>query len=83
MGLSVNLELEGVQVELLLAHALSPGAAAAGGRGQGGAQGGEVSLARFDLIRSRIIIESRSDGSRDVDLVSHEIKVHDTRFRGE
>jgi len=67
VGFSVNLELDGVLLELLLAHEDT------GCR--------EVSLARFDFMRSRLLFESRTDGSKDIDLVSHEIKVHDTRYR--
>ena len=41
-----------------------------------------VSLARFDFRHSQLRFESRSDGSKDIDLVSHEITVSDTRYQG-
>ena len=41
----------------------------------------DTSLARVDLIKSRLIYESFSDSSRDVDLVSQEILLDDLRFQ--
>lgn len=37
-------------------------------------------LARVNLIKSRLIIESFSDSSRDIDLVSQEILLKDLRY---
>ncbi|XP_076064677.1 vacuolar protein sorting 13D isoform X4 [Oratosquilla oratoria] len=39
-------------------------------------------LACVNFIKSRLIYESFSDGSKDVDLVSQEILISDTRFEG-
>uniref|UniRef100_A0A2R5LD33 Putative vacuolar protein n=1 Tax=Ornithodoros turicata TaxID=34597 RepID=A0A2R5LD33_9ACAR len=41
----------------------------------------ERSLAKVDLIKSRLSVEKYSDQTSDVDLVSHEIRVSDTRYR--
>ena len=46
-------------------------------------QRGSAALACVNFIKSRLIVESSSDGSQDVDLVSREILVTDTRFQGE
>jgi hypothetical protein len=40
----------------------------------------ESSLARINFIKSRLVYESFSDCSKDVDLVSQEILLLDTRF---
>ena len=40
----------------------------------------ESALARIDFFKSRLVFESFSDGSRDVDLVSREILLSDLRF---
>jgi len=40
------------------------------------------SLARFDFQQSQLRFESRSDTSKDIDLVSHRITVSDTRYQG-
>jgi len=58
-----------VEVELLISHG-------------NGAVELPVSLARFDFQQSQLRFESRSDGSKDIDLVSHEITVSDTRYQG-
>ncbi len=65
--MKINMELVNVTVELLTAQGRRP----------------EASLARLDFNKSRLMYESYSDGSKDIDLVSHEIMAHDTRFRGE
>ncbi|XP_043215701.1 vacuolar protein sorting-associated protein 13D-like [Amphibalanus amphitrite] len=39
-----------------------------------------AALARVDFIRSQLLFESFSDSSKDVDLMSREIRLHDTRF---
>jgi len=67
--LSICLELDGVEVQLLIAHG-------------NGASELPVSLARFDFQRSQLRFESQLDGSKDIDLVSHEITVSDTRYQG-
>jgi len=67
--LSICLELDGVEVELLISHG-------------NGASELPVTLARLDFQRSQLRFESRSDGSKDIDLVSHEITVSDTRYQG-
>jgi len=69
VALSISLELDGVDVELLVSHGH-------------GASEMPVSLARFDFQRSQLRFESRSDGAKDIDLVSHEITVSDTRYQG-
>ena len=66
--MKINIHLVNVSVELLVAHeALNCP---------------EASLARLDFNKSRLMYESYSDGSKDIDLVSHEILTHDTRYRG-
>ena len=67
-GMSINIDLVNVTVELLVAHE-APDCP-------------EASLARLDFNKSRLMYESYSDGSKDIDLVSHEILTHDTRYRG-
>ena len=67
-GMSISLDLDNVTVELLVAHAAE------------GCE--EASLACLEFIRSKLIFDSFSDQSKDIDLVSHEIKAHDTRYRG-
>jgi len=69
VGLSICLELDGVEVELLVTHG-------------DGASRLPVSLARLDFQCSQLRFESRSDGSKEIDLVSHEITVSDTRYQG-
>ncbi|ELT97897.1 hypothetical protein CAPTEDRAFT_149660 [Capitella teleta] len=69
-GISITLDLEDVTTELLSAHEDS----AHGTK--------EQSLAKFNFITSRLSYESYSNGCKDIDLVSHEIRVHDTRYRG-
>ena len=69
VGLSICLDLDGVEVELLITHGNS-------------ATELPVSLARFDFQHSQLKFESRSDGTKDIDLVSHEITLSDTRYQG-
>ncbi|KAM9431612.1 intermembrane lipid transfer protein VPS13D-like isoform 4-T5 [Salvelinus alpinus] len=38
------------------------------------------SLARFDFIKSKLLFESFSNGSKSVNLVSHSILAYDTRY---
>lgn len=68
-SVSLALQLHNVTVELLNSHAL--------------AQQAQQSLARLDFIRSHLSLESYSDQTKDIDLVSHEIVVSDTRFKEE
>ncbi|XP_078616141.1 intermembrane lipid transfer protein VPS13D-like isoform X3 [Branchiostoma floridae x Branchiostoma japonicum] len=66
-GMSIHIDLVNVSMELLLSHAQQDKPA--------------QSLARFEFIRSKLSYESFSDMSKDVDLVSHAIVAHDTRFK--
>ena len=68
-AISLVIQLHNVTVELLTSHATP--------------KQSQQSLARLDFIRSRLSFESYSDQSKDIDLVSHEIVVSDTRFTGE
>ncbi|XP_014854531.1 PREDICTED: vacuolar protein sorting-associated protein 13D isoform X2 [Poecilia mexicana] len=38
------------------------------------------SLARFDFVKSKVLFESLSDGSKSVNLVSHSLLANDTRY---
>uniref|UniRef100_A0A1A7ZDZ5 Vacuolar protein sorting 13D n=1 Tax=Nothobranchius furzeri TaxID=105023 RepID=A0A1A7ZDZ5_NOTFU len=38
------------------------------------------SLAKFDFMKSKVLYESFSDGSKSVNLVSHSLLAHDTRY---
>ena len=67
-SVSLVMQLHNVTVELLTSHATP--------------KQSQQSLARLDFIRSRLSFESYSDQSKDIDLVSHEIVVSDTRFTG-
>ncbi|XP_076023177.1 intermembrane lipid transfer protein VPS13D isoform X2 [Genypterus blacodes] len=40
------------------------------------------SLARFDFMKSKLLFESFSNGSKSVNLVSHSLLAYDTRFTG-
>ncbi|XP_027135427.1 vacuolar protein sorting-associated protein 13D isoform X2 [Larimichthys crocea] len=40
------------------------------------------SLARFDFMKSKLLFESFSNGSKSVNLVSHSLLAHDTRYTG-
>ncbi|XP_035998092.1 vacuolar protein sorting-associated protein 13D isoform X2 [Fundulus heteroclitus] len=40
------------------------------------------SLARFDFMKSKVLFESSSDGSKSVNLVSHSLLAYDTRYSG-
>lgn len=40
-------------------------------------------LALIKFIKCRLVVESRSDGTRDIDLVSKEILISDQRFCSE
>ena len=45
-------------------------------------EGEEKSLAQIKFLSSNLRFESYSDGSKDVDLESREIRMVDTRFLG-
>lgn len=66
--ISMSIDLHNVTLELLTSHDLDPSK--------------DVSLAKLDFIRSRLSYDAFSDQSKETDLVSHEILVCDTRFRG-
>ncbi|XP_069382319.1 intermembrane lipid transfer protein VPS13D isoform X3 [Paralichthys olivaceus] len=40
----------------------------------------KLSLARFDFMKSKLLFESFSNGSKSVNLVSHSLLAHDTRY---
>ncbi|KAM9751025.1 intermembrane lipid transfer protein VPS13D isoform 4-T4 [Menidia menidia] len=40
------------------------------------------SLARFDFMKSKVLFEGFSNGSKSVNLVSHSLLAHDTRYTG-
>ncbi|XP_027026540.2 vacuolar protein sorting-associated protein 13D isoform X1 [Tachysurus fulvidraco] len=42
--------------------------------------GHKQSLARFDFMKSKVLFESFSDGSKSVNLVSHSLLAYDTRY---
>ncbi|XP_053397933.1 intermembrane lipid transfer protein VPS13D-like isoform X2 [Mercenaria mercenaria] len=66
--ISMAVDLNNVTLELLTSHKLEPTQP-------------EVSLAKLDFIRSRLSYDLFSDQSKETNLVSKEILVHDTRFR--
>ena len=63
----MDIELQNVSVDLVNSHANPPTSL-------------ESPLARVNFIKSRLVYESFSDASKDVDLVSQEILLLDTRF---
>ncbi|XP_077532737.1 vacuolar protein sorting 13D isoform X2 [Haemaphysalis longicornis] len=67
--LAIRMALVNVTLELVHAHARPLCANA------------ESTLAKVELIRSRLTLERFSDQSNDIDLVSHEIRILDTRFK--
>ena len=67
-GMFMDFELQDVILDLLLSHS-NPSARVS-----------ERALARINFFKSRLIYESFSDSSRDVDLVSQEILLSDLRF---
>ncbi|XP_072553553.1 intermembrane lipid transfer protein VPS13D isoform X2 [Salminus brasiliensis] len=44
--------------------------------------GHKQSLARFDFMKSKLLFESFSNGSKSVNLVSHSLLAYDTRYSG-
>uniref|UniRef100_T1J4D0 UBA domain-containing protein n=1 Tax=Strigamia maritima TaxID=126957 RepID=T1J4D0_STRMM len=65
---SFNIDLENVTLELLQSKARSPEEA-------------ESSLAKVDFLKCRFIYERYSDSFKNIDLVSQEILISDTRFQ--
>ena len=63
----MDMELQDVTVDLVNQHEVLPHQAVSG-------------LARINFIKSRLVYESFSDFSKDVDLVSQEILLTDTRY---
>ena len=63
----MDMELQNVTVDLVTCHESPPAQQCSG-------------LARINFIKSRLVYESFSDFSKDVDLVSQEILLTDTRF---
>ncbi|XP_035236927.1 vacuolar protein sorting-associated protein 13D isoform X1 [Anguilla anguilla] len=45
--------------------------------------GQKQSLARFDFMKSKLLFESFSNGSKSVNLVSHSLLAYDTRYSGQ
>lgn len=66
-GIFMDFELQDVIIDLLLHRETSPSHQ-------------ERKLARVNLFKSRLIFESFSDSSKDIDLVSQEILLTDLRF---
>jgi len=67
--MSVRLDLVDVILKLQLNHGNSSNSC-------------ESSLACINFIKSRLMVETYSDKSRDIDLISQEILITDTRFQG-
>ena len=67
-GIRIDLHLENVTLDLLLNHE------------QQGVS--ETSLAQIDFQASRLTFDSFSDGTKDIDLVSLQICIYDTRYTG-
>ncbi|XP_026189006.1 vacuolar protein sorting-associated protein 13D isoform X2 [Mastacembelus armatus] len=42
----------------------------------------KCSLARFDFMKSKLLFENFSNGSKSINLVSHSLLAHDTRYTG-
>ncbi|XP_053498784.1 intermembrane lipid transfer protein VPS13D isoform X2 [Ictalurus furcatus] len=64
-GLSFLVDMKNVSLELLDGSKSS---------------GHKQSLARFDFMKSKLLFESFSDGSKSVNLVSHSLLAYDTRY---
>ncbi|XP_059165407.1 intermembrane lipid transfer protein VPS13D-like [Physella acuta] len=69
-GISLIFDLRNVTVELLHSHPMDPNTP-------------EKSLARLDFICSQLSYSGYSNQLKEVDLVSNEIRVYDTRFKNE
>ncbi len=72
--IGIYFDLENVGIEILRNHKIYVP------KGQSRVDLGEVSLAYMAFIKSKLIYESYSDGSKQIDLVSSEILMIDTRF---
>jgi vacuolar protein sorting-associated protein 13D len=67
--MSIRLDLVDVILKLQLNHGITSNSC-------------ESSLACINFIKSRLMVETSSDQSRVVDLISQEILITDTRFQG-
>ena len=67
LGLSINLDLDNVTLEMEKIE-------------ENESKKTKTPLACVNFIKSRLSFDSYSDKSRDVDLVSQEILISDTRF---
>ncbi|XP_034247458.1 vacuolar protein sorting-associated protein 13D isoform X2 [Thrips palmi] len=84
MLMSIHLDLVDVTLKLQLNHGPEPWCDLSPGQTHIPSQGeGESSLACINFIKSRLTVETYSDRSQDVDLVSQEILITDTRFQDE
>lgn len=84
MLMSIHLDLVDVTLKLQLNHGLESWCELSPGQTHIPSQGeGESSLACINFIKSRLTVETYSDRSQDVDLVSQEILITDTRFQDE
>lgn len=82
--MSIHLDLVDVTLKLQLNHGPEPWCDLSPGQTHIPSQGeGESSLACINFIKSRLTVETYSDRSQDVDLVSQEILITDTRFQDE
>ena len=68
-NIGMAIDLKNVTIELVTSHDQGP-------------EYPESSLAKLDFISSTFRFDSFSNQAKDVDLVSHEIVVSDTRYRG-
>jgi vacuolar protein sorting-associated protein 13D len=66
---SIRLDLVDVILKLQLNHGIASNSC-------------ESSLACINFIKSRLMVETYSNQSRDIDLISQEILITDTRFQG-
>jgi vacuolar protein sorting-associated protein 13D len=67
--MSIRLDLVDVFLKLQLNHGITSNSC-------------ESSLACINFIKSRLMVETYSNESRDIDLISQEILITDTRFQG-
>lgn len=82
--MSIHLDLVDVTLKLQLNHGPEPWCDLSPGQTHIPSQGeGESSLACINFIKSRLTVEMYSDRSQDVDLVSQEILITDTRYQDE
>lgn len=84
MLMSIHLDLVDVTLKLQLNHGPEPWCDLSPGQTHIPSQGeGESSLACINFIKSKLTVETYSDRSQDIDLVSQEILITDTRFQDE